>query len=60
MQMMPVIRALHLFALAVLAGGFSFAVFVLPASAAAEPVKLLFASAPRCVTEPVKSPPKRT
>jgi putative copper resistance protein D len=37
MQMMPVIRALHLFALAVLAGGFSFAVFVLPASAAAEP-----------------------
>jgi copper resistance protein D len=37
MQLMPAIRALHLFALAVLAGGFSFGIFVLPASAAAEP-----------------------
>ncbi|MBK6008691.1 copper homeostasis membrane protein CopD [Ramlibacter ginsenosidimutans] len=37
MQLMPAIRALHLLALAVLAGGFFFPLFVLPASAAAEP-----------------------
>jgi hypothetical protein len=30
MELMPAVRALHLFALAVLAGGFSFPMFLLP------------------------------
>ncbi len=37
MELMPVVRALHLAALALLAGGFAFPLLVLPVSAVAEP-----------------------